>query len=226
MSSAASKNGEFGSEMNSVWRVSSLSFHILTAPGVFWHSARTAHRHHLHWPRTALLSPAAPGCPHQELSLPTWAPRRAAEQPPAPSSCRRPRPRRAPSAGPAVESGPAAGRGQTPPPDHFPPRPVATALLAELQWGGRTGPRRSPWVAGRRLSPHRCRRALLPHPPRPRQVAGGLRPFPGRPRLLAPAPGRAAGSGNAAPAASNPSTFLHQARYVTDRGGRDNAGAR
>lgn len=86
---------------------------------------------------------------------------------------------------------------------------------------GRAGPGR-----------HRCPRALLPRATGagagrrgPPQVEGGLRPLPGRPRLLAPAPGRAAGSGRGAPAAPrSPSTSLRRARYVSDRGAREKRG--
>lgn len=111
------------------------------------------------------------------------------------------------------------GTGELSRRDHFPPRPVTTALLTKLPWGGRTG--HSPWVAGRRPDPHRCRRARVPRPPRPAQVAGGLRPFPGRPRLLAPAPGRAAGSGNGAPAASRapPPSCIGPATWPTEGAG-------
>lgn len=149
--------------------------------------------------------------------LPRAAPTKNSPWPPE-APCwtrRRSRPLRAPSAGSAVESGPAARARQTllPGPLLAPARRHRSSRRASVR-----GADRIPWVAGRRPDPYRCRRARVLRPPRPAQVAAGLCPFPGRPRLLVPAPGRAAGSGNGEPAASRtpPPSCIGPATWPTE----------
>lgn len=169
---------------------------------------RTAHRHHLHWPRTALLSSPRTAPSH---------PRPHAEQ----RNGRRPQLPAAPgpSAGSAADSGPAAGARANSAAGTASRRPPL--FWRSFREVGGQGPAAARGSRGRRPDLHGCRRAHLPRPPRPAQVAGGLRPFPGRPRLLAPAPGRAAGSGSGAPAASRtpPPSCIGPATWPTEGAG-------
>lgn len=161
-----------------------------------------------HWASTSWQLQSAPTLGTDRSLIPSALARHSSAQPRCPglSSLRtvpshlRPhaeQPPPGPSAGFAVESGPAAGaRANSPVGTTSRRGPSPLLFLRSFREGVGQDPASAPWVANGRPNP--------PHPPRRAQAAGGLRPFPGRPRLLAPAPGRAAGSGNGAPAASRP----------------------
>lgn len=245
--SGLSKNGDFGEVRSSAW---SIFFNATLHPNRTYRLFPTygtvgSHRCHTTRPSRTLLSHAA--APHPRAadrhrpshSRPTAALSLAPPPPPQPPSASRRR--RQP--GPVLPRGRAGGRSDPaagarencpagtasrpgPSPQRFlpgfpergraapPPQPAGSGPRAGGQAPARTG------AAGPFPPPRHQRRAGVPRPP---QVEGGLRPFPGRPRLLAPAPRCGQRSAGCLP---NHSTFLPRARYVTGRGGRENVRAR
>lgn len=197
-----------------------------TAPGAFHHWASsfrqpqecsdTPHRS----PTPSALATHSSAQLTKNCPFSPEAPRWTAERPPAPAPDRS-RTQRGLRCGQRPCGG---GAGKLCCRDRFPP---AAPLLAELPWEGRTGPRRSPWVAGQ--APRSARVPEGPSPPPAAAGAGGGRaaPIPGQTSPPSARTGpRCRQRERRAGCLSNPSTFLHRARYVTDRGGRDNARAR
>lgn len=212
LNSAISENGEFSSVMNNVWSGSSLGSYIPTALGVFpICGTGRSHRCHTLCPSKPLLSSTAwpwgrrsPPSPPFRLQRPPLAPR--------PRRGRQPRLRLSSLSRERPYGG---GTGRLDRRDSFPPRLRRREPPSSRGFPERGG--RNPaggQAPGRTGAEGRCSS-------RPQRRAGALRPFPGRPRLLPPAPGRAAGSGRGAPAASRPPppSCSGPATWPAERGG-------